>query len=141
MSTIRNYGILVAIENAISEGKFFAVEGYLEYCPICRWHREPFCTHGSKGKSKRFTARIIRNTEGREEVFVFLMGEPVLIGLIPVQRATFEAAREDLRPLILKSIRDYLPWWMTEYGAQKALEAGSEPQVPELTFLHPYERQ
>ena len=89
---IRNYGILSSIQNSIREGKYFRVEEYLEYCSSCRWHRTPFCTCAG-GKSKRFTARCISNTEGREEIFVFMMGEPVLGALIPVPFAEFVAAR------------------------------------------------
>lgn len=111
---VQNYSILLAVSDAVDEGKYFAVESYLEYCPHCGWLREPTCLHSVfEQVGVGFIARLIRSVHMTDEIFVLLVGVGAESVLIPVPWNHFQIAKnlmskENLLGLIGKAITPYI---------------------------------
>ena len=103
-----NYSVILAVASALHEGRYFEEIGRVEYCPLCGWRTDKECPHTpSEQTGCGFRAALCRSRNGREDIFVLLIGagadQP---GLIPIQWDEFRRTT-DLVALINTAIRPY----------------------------------
>src|SRR3989338_8092903 len=94
-----NYSIAMVVDDALRNGAhYFEKAGRVQYCPICGWRAEADeeCPHTPSDQTGcGFTATLCRSRNGREDIFVLLIGggaDPS--GLVPIPWSEFRAATD-----------------------------------------------